>query len=373
MRRVSMGYLINKSVKRTTLILFKPFSFKKWLLLLFIAAMAGALGGNGSSGGGGNGGDSQEAEAVQEQSVIDVYSEEEGAPAEAFTYDSLTQTAQGNQAMPSKAALFILVPFLVALGLFLVLFFIWIGSRFKFIWFNSIVANDASIKEPFGRFKSEGNSLFRFFLLMFIAVFAFFGMLVLWGYFAGSSAGLFETGADWSFAKGFQAFALPLLVFIGGIVLLVVINVCVEHFVVTIMGIDRSCFLTAWRKFASIAKENLGDLFVYLLMLIGLGIGCGIIGLFIVLFSLIALVIVGGLVFGLSYALLVALLKAKIIYYVFCVIVGIPFAIAALLLLISIQLPFAVFFRCFSLYYLSALNCGYTPLALEEATPPAAA
>jgi len=371
-RIVSMGYLIDKSVKRATFILFKPFSLKKWLLLLFIALMAGALGGNGNSGGSGGGGKSQDAEAVpaQEQSVFDVYSEQDEVSDQTLDYDSLTQASQQeDRVIPSKKAMFILMPLFVILVLFLIFFFTWISSRFKFIWFNSIVNNDVSIKEPFRRFKAEGNSLFKFYLVMFIIVLFFFGLLVLWGYLAGSSAGLLEPGAQWTFAKGFQAFALPLLILIAGITVLALFNVCIEHFVVTIMGLERSCFLTAWRNFAAIAKENLKDIFLYFLVLIGLAIACGIIGLFIVIFAIIGIVIVGGLVFGLSYALFVALLKAKVIFYIFCVIVGIPFAIAAILLLLCTQLPFAVFFRCFSLYYLSSLNCGYVPLVLDEAAP----
>ncbi|MBU1995916.1 MAG: hypothetical protein KKF78_02035, partial [Candidatus Omnitrophica bacterium] len=45
---------------------------------------------------------------------------------------------------------------------------------------------------------------------------------------------------------------------------------------------------------------------------------------------------------------------------------GIPFALATFILLISIGLPFAVFFRNFSLYFISSLDCGYSPLSLDN-------
>ena len=111
------------------------------------------------------------------------------------------------------------------------------------------------------------------------------------------------------------------------------------------MALDKSCFLPAWRNFTTIAKANVKDLLLYLLVLMGLGIACGIIGIFIVLFALIAIVITGGIIFGLGYALLAALLKAKVLFYIFCVIAGIPFLLASILLVLGAQLPFAVFFR----------------------------
>jgi hypothetical protein len=45
-----MGTLVDLSIKRTGLILFKPFSIKKWLCLLLIASLAGTVGGGGNSG-----------------------------------------------------------------------------------------------------------------------------------------------------------------------------------------------------------------------------------------------------------------------------------------------------------------------------------
>ena len=52
MRTVPISKLISLSIDRTKLILFQPFSLKKWICLLFIAFMAGGLGGGNGSGGG---------------------------------------------------------------------------------------------------------------------------------------------------------------------------------------------------------------------------------------------------------------------------------------------------------------------------------
>ena len=48
MQNIDVGDIIKKSFERTVLILFKPFTLKKWLMLLFIAWLAGALAGGGN-------------------------------------------------------------------------------------------------------------------------------------------------------------------------------------------------------------------------------------------------------------------------------------------------------------------------------------
>ncbi len=65
MRSAFIGTIIDKSIARTSLILFKPFSLKKWFFLLTIAIFSGAIGGGGNGGGSGGGFDQEKAEAAQ--------------------------------------------------------------------------------------------------------------------------------------------------------------------------------------------------------------------------------------------------------------------------------------------------------------------
>ncbi|MBU1997612.1 MAG: hypothetical protein KKF78_10720, partial [Candidatus Omnitrophica bacterium] len=65
MRNTSISDLITKSIDRTKFILFDPISIKKWIYLLFIAYMAGAIGGG--SGGNNFGGREKNAEASIKQ------------------------------------------------------------------------------------------------------------------------------------------------------------------------------------------------------------------------------------------------------------------------------------------------------------------
>lgn len=176
----------------------------------------------------------------------------------------------------------------------------------------------------------------------------------------------FGGNASWTIMKFINIFIFPGLVFLAGMIFLAILGTFIDHFVVTIMAIENCRFKTAWQKFVAIFKQNTGEFFLYILLLIGLGILCGIIAIFVAIACIVVILIVGAILFGLPYLLIGILLKANIIYIIFAVILGIPFLIAACLLLVSVGLPFAVFFRSLSLYFLSSLRCGYEPLSLNE-------
>ena len=351
MRTVRMGVLVNKAIERTVMILFKPFSLKKWLCLLLIAYLAGAIGGGGNGGGGGK---ARDAEAANERVMLAQLT----GPA-----------AAGRDIAPvNRAASFAVVSFTVIgaiLGIVIVAIFTWLGARFKFVWFDAMVKNDASIKAPFNNYEKEGNSLFKFLIALFIV---FFGVLALIGIYVarvGNASGFFTPEAAPSIGAMVRAFALPFIFGVMSIAAFSVITAFVDHFIVTIMAINRSSFKDACGKFLAIMKSNFADLIVFLFSLLGLGILAGIIGAVAAIACLLALCLIALLVFGLPYLLLVSLLKANLIFGILAVLLGIPFIMAAILLLASIGLPFAVFFRSYSLYYMTSMKCGYAPLPLE--------
>lgn len=370
MRKISFEALITKSINRTKFILFRPFSLKKWLCLLLIGYLAGVIGGGGNFNMPSDR-DTEEAEAVEQDYILDSYEEPtiEGEQDEqlldGWTVGKTCPLRDGS--FPFGAGVAIgaigIIGFLV---LVLVVFFTWLSSRFKFIWFNSIVSNDASIKEPFQRYKKEGNSLFKFFLVLGFLTLVFFGLLIFWVYSNGVSAGVFEEGVELSLSQILNIFALPVLMLIIGIIALGLLNVLIEHFVITIMALDSCPFRVALKKTLNIVSNNKKDTFLYYLVLLGLGVVIVILSALIALACIILVLIIAGLLLGLPYLLIVTLFNAKILYIIFAVIIGVPLFIVAMLLLMSVGLPFAVFFRAFSLYFLSSLECGYTPLPLED-------
>jgi len=382
MAKIPLTQLLTKSVERTRTILFRPFCWKKWLLLLCIAFLAGALGGGSGSGGSGGGGSnntqSQQEESVEqsdngvdedEELIVDgtgeVYDDEqEHAP----SFQENVK-AQYTSFMDSKWRVWIIVlvivMFLLLIGVWV--FFTWLGARFRFVWFNAIVNNAALIKEPFMRYRQEGNALFIVSMIITAIFFACLGFIGGWIFLNLRSAGVFAEGYAWSLAGSLRIFLVPVLSFIALVIAGIISMIIIDHFIVTIMALDRSPFVPAWHQFVAICKSNMKGMLLYVPILFVLNIAAGICKMILGLGILLALGLIGLILFGVPFLLFWLLLKVKIVFIIFSILVGIPFAIGAILLFLSIGLPFAVFFRNFSLYYLSNMDCAYMPLPLDEA------
>jgi hypothetical protein len=362
MRKVPIGELVSLSISRTNLILFKPFSLKKWLCLLFIAYLAGSLT-NCSLNGPANQSRSQkkpkaiQSHQVTEQANINVSNGQFKTKDTLFRYDNKKIRPGLFFALPIiLIAIFLVVP--------LMILFTWLVSRFKFIWYEAIVKNDASILEPFKGYKKEGNSLFRFYLVLLLGVIVFLGFMALLVYTIGNASGFFSSQNEISFFAALSAFLLPGLIFIAGVILLSFLHIAVDHFVVTIMALEREGFKTAWGKFLKLYKANQKEFLFYLLVLTGLGIVCGIMIICLIILCIIAVIFLAAIAFGLPYLIFAVALKSMPLFVVAAVIIGLPFAVGFFLLMSGIFLPFAVFFRSFSLYFLSSIECEYEPLSL---------
>ncbi|MCA9406821.1 MAG: hypothetical protein KC684_09795, partial [Candidatus Omnitrophica bacterium] len=227
MPNIRMEPIIRKSISRTKLILLETLDWKKWLKLLFIAWLAGALGG------GGKGGDLSDfarlinkqqagnnAELPQASSATYNYSAQQdtSVPAEpaseydeqySMEYDRDYQDSEGSSDAESvleswqeeespygteetkesdqyeeygfkeagsrgSPGMFIWV-FIGLFTLAILIPFSWLVSRFKFIWYNAVVKNDAAIAEPFKRYHRQGNSFFVFAWIYTIILVSFWG------------------------------------------------------------------------------------------------------------------------------------------------------------------------------------------------------
>lgn len=348
--------------------------------------MAGAIGGGSGSGGNNFGGREKNAEASTKQIFAlaqnnNDYSQKTAIIAEREEQfkeetDHLTSSNNSNNVSNKRSIsnLFSNIPKstypLIIIGLIfsvtLVVLFTWLSSRFKFVWFNSIHNDSIDIVEPYCRYKIEGNSLFKVMLMISVIGLLAFALIAGGTIFSINSAGGFDQGFNWTFLAGLKMLLAPILIFLSIMIIFAILTVCIDHFVVTIMAMDRCLFGEAWNKFTKIYKDNTKDFWLYILLLIGLGIATGIIATIIAVIAVIALMIVAAIVFGLLFVIFQMIMKAKIIFTIVAFALGIPFALAAFILLSSIGLPFAVFFRNFSLYYISNLDCPYNPLALDN-------
>jgi len=352
--------LIWKSIDRTKLILFQPFDIKKWLKLLLIACLAGAMGiGSGISGTGNDDVDIFEQAMVHSSSMAYaqdwpvVEKETSDSPWSAFK-NELSSLGWPNWVI----AVFVLI--ILAFGLLLM----WLAARFKFIWYDSIVYNVAEIVKPFRKYRPHGNSLFRLFVVLGIVTLIFSGLMLAWVYSIADSAGLLEDGIDWSWRLGIEKFGAPLLISAVFILVFLTFQLFVNQFVVPIMAMDNVSFQLAWSKFMTVLKANVKDLFVYLAVTAGLLMAAGFLVMIVMFILLFIILLLAGFIFIIAYYLIVTLLKAKMLFTIFTVMIGTPFIIALVLFTLSISLPVAVFLRYFSLYYLTSLNCGYSPLDL---------
>jgi len=368
MRRLSIGYLIDESLRRTRLILFTPFTIKKWVKLLFIAFLSGGLGFGGMNL------FNKKLKTPQKNYMVDTYniklSQKEynplgelfkkkiekgniGVNFPEFSFFSSLKT----KSRIIMAVVIFLIPFIVL--------FAWLGARFKFIWLNAILNNVSFIKEPFVRYKREGDSLFKVLIILLLIYLVFLGAIVILFYYLCISPAVFNAGTSISFFKIMMALVLLLSTFIVGTIVFVIISVAIDHFVVPLMEKDSCLFLPAWKNFMDIVRKNKRDFLLYLLVIMGLGLATWVVISAITILYSVVLFITIGVLFSGGYLIIATLLKAKIIYIIFSVIFGIPLIVLIFLTILSIGLPFAVFFRSFSLYFLSSLDCGYEFLPLE--------
>ncbi|MBI4430199.1 MAG: hypothetical protein HY587_00615 [Candidatus Omnitrophica bacterium] len=378
MRDIKLSTLVRKSIERAVQILFRPFDFKKWCALLLIVILSGGLGGGNSLNTLFPNRDLAEqiplerfTAATEETSETDV-TEETAAPADENqpapetpeNPETATDTEEQTESTEPPAVNPLLFILALILGLALSILFVWLSARFRFIWFNAVVQSSGAIREPFRRFQKEGNAVFKF-LLIVVAGMLLYALLVLGLLFlAGQAFGVFKEGFSWSFGAGL-VFALIALVFaVVPAAAISIFFVAFEDFIVPIMAVESCGFRPAWKSFSEIYGQNKKDFWIYLLAKIGLGIVTALLQLMLFVgWALIAMV-AGAILFGIPYYLFSALFKLDALFWISAVILGIPYLAVFLLLLFFINLPFAAFFRSFSLYYLTSLKTKYTPLPL---------
>lgn len=368
MRKISMKEIIGKSFERSNNILFKPFSLKKWLILFFIAIFAGALSlGNGSGGGNSRGKNSPDritksADLKQDAQKSATETSSVQRPQVRVDHSSRGLSRRLNRLLRPDIFL-IVIGVVSAIGLVLIglyLLFLWIYCRFRFVWFNAIAANDASVVEPFHRHRPEGKSFFNASVLIALISFGVFFSILGWAIYALVKAGAFAANFPWSLQLALQILSGPGLALIIAIILTVILHIAISHFTVMIMALDEVKFLPAFKKTLEIYKENLGSVILYHLILL-LFVIVALIILFIAFFICLILFLISALIFGFAgYLLFVALLKAKIAFLIYCLIIGIPLFAILFLCVGLIQLPIAVFFASFAIEFLLALDCGYS-------------
>ena len=363
---VDFGAIIGESAEWTKQVLFKPFNLKKWLILAFIAIMAGAMsnGCNFNSGGGGS--NDHHYESQQQEQGTCPSGANEAAPGTSACAPA------ANTDVPSPGVMGVALTIIAVVATFfiaLVLILMWLGSRFSFVFLEDVIKNDASIKAPFGANADAGNSYFRFNIVFMLVFLSLLGSLIYIFVVSLIKSGLIDVSNPSSEQlMGFLLMAIPVLLL--GFILFVItglISLITIDLVLPIMYRERIRTLAAWGKAWALVRKNVGNLIVYILIKVGLGIGAGIAYLLLFIAGFIVVVIPMGLI---AFALwLISKTMPAAAIFPYWLVIGLiltPVCIFLLYCLMALNLPFAVFFRTYSLKFLERLDPQYAFIKTEK-------
>lgn len=353
--------IIAASWEWTRTVLFRPFQIKKWLILGFIALLAGQFTYGSNSRGNINLPRQDSGQpAIEKTAGADRAAPAEGdipAPLEKF----LTTLKETN-----KAVIIFIIAFLFFISTFLFLIFTWLYSRFSFIFLEAIVKNDASVKMPFRKNKSAGNSYFLWNVIIALIGSAFVGLLGLTGYLSLSRIGIFNQGIKPGAGRIILAVLPVLLTFIVFVIISVLLNFVVRNFILPVMYKDKVGILKAWPPVLSIVKKHKGPVSLYLLIKIGLSIAAAFLAGLAGMVISIGLILPGGAMAGmvfLGYKITPDFLHPA--YIGLLVVIGLPLLLAAGFCFNCLFLPLPVFFQTFNLKFLARIEERYdlfTPL-----------
>jgi len=308
---------ISPAIERARTILFRPFDLGKWFVIGFSAWLAdlGAGGGGNGGGGGGGGGRGFRREDIP------------------------TQIREGFETAKDyvMANLHWIVPLAVVIltiGIAIALLIIWLSSRGRFSFLYCVAQNKGEFWYPWRRHRNHADSLFAFRVVLGIV------WLLTVGAFLALGIGL----AIASYASlGFNVLTIlgivtSALLLLSSLIVFGVIGMFTTDFVVPIMYRHTLTCRQAWRVFLDVLSENQGRFFLYVLFQIVIGL------------------VIGVLVFALACATCC----------IACCLFVIPYIGTVALL------PFSVFRRSYSLYYLAQYGPDFYVFASEPAVEPTA-
>jgi hypothetical protein len=226
--------------ERMKLALFRPFDLHKWFVVgfnAFVAALAESR--NASAGWRGR-------KDMSFREFLDL-------PAQAWAW------------LTSHPGWFIGIGFLTMAAIALGVVLLWLSSRGKFLFLDSVVHNRAEIAKPWREFRKEGDSLFLWRLVFGIVALIIFAAFTVF-FFVGARqvyyAGL-EHSAPVLFLVGMGLTFLVLLMIIG------YISLFLNDFVVPVMAKERLSAVAGWRRFLPLLGHHPVAFILYGLIIVG--------------------------------------------------------------------------------------------------------
>ncbi len=333
---------VSPAIEHTKKQLFQPFRWWQWTRLAFVGLLAGELG----SGGGCN--------------VPSNFSNPRQGGSDKFLDPALWHH--------NPALLAALITVAVVVGFLIMLVFMYINSRMRFVLFDSVIAKECHIREYWRRRREVGNRYFLWQALFGLAVLA--GIVILLGVPAAIAlaAGWWQKPSD-HILPLILGGILVFLVFMVFLVCTAVVTVMTKDFVVPHMVVEDITAMEGWRRLWPRMKAEKGGYAGYIgmkiVLAIAAGIIFGIISLIVMLIIAVPLVIIG-VIFGATAA--GAGLSWNAATITLAVVAGVV-GFALLLYVISlVSVPVAVFFPAYSIHFLASRYPGLD--ALLHPAPP---
>lgn len=348
MARVSFGETFSASVEWTKTMFFRPFNFKKWMILYIIAMLAFEFQGGLS---------------------LRLNNTSHGPAKKAGSTQSISQASAGVAAETERAASSILAakevwnkykPFFIGFGFLLVMMILliwWLRSVFLFVFLEAIANNEASIKAPFVRNLQIGNSyfgwtlLFTVLMLLAIAVPFKLGYDTLAGFdlFSGNRTAPFVTIALSVLPHMLSILALLV---IGGLV-----NFFFEDYASLVMYKKRISLPKAISPAAGLVFSSFLTTIKYVFLKVGLAVGISIISTvasFLMLMTFLSPIIIVGFTLGFLYKVIPTPVRA--IFFIILALAGLPIIVAIMLVTNMLLTPLSVFYRTFNMKFIARLD-----------------
>ena len=232
-------------------ILFKPFEIKKWFVLGFCAFLAQCGEGGGSGGSGGS------------------------------RWSNSNSTTSFDEGKAWVEANFSLVLTILISGIILAILIgllaTWVSSRGKFMLLDGIVKNRGAIKEPWSEYKTEGNSLFLFSIVIGLLFLLTFSLIAGISVLIAMPDIQSETFGGAGVAAIIVGSSLMLLFILAGIAL----SAFVKILMVPTMYLKRVRAIEGWKiAWNQLLKGHLGSFILLILMMFLLGLGAGVVAMF---------------------------------------------------------------------------------------------
>lgn len=306
--------------------LFRPFRFSQWVRLAVVGLLAGEMGMGGCNFPSGGGGGGSSGEQQFQEVGIDVVS-------------------AGGVAFAIGVAL------LVVLVIAVMLLFLYISSRMRFVLFDSILEQECRIREFWGQ---RGTEAFRYFVFQILfalstslVVLSLVGVPIL----VAMSLGWFDSPRDHLLPLILGGIGVG-LVFLVAIAAALTIQVLVKDFVVPQMALEHATVGQGWDRLWSMIREEklgfAGYIGMKVVLALAAAVGLGILTIIVILILLIpvggvgAIAIFGGGAAGLSW---------NPVTIAIAIVLGTLVLLCLLMLVALINVPATVFFPAYSMHF----------------------